>query len=127
MGRKHCGKGKNCLLQAISLFPTVFSKDLYCRPVKPGLVWERVKLHVDSGLPVSIHMSTKPHSSVGRVVDLRTGGRKFDPRLGQYSFGGLMIVTATGFIPLSQLSIVLTVVMWESSQWLGKNIVQSTG
>ena len=27
-----------------SPFPTEFSKDLYCRHVKPGLVWERVKL-----------------------------------------------------------------------------------
>ena len=31
------------------------------------------------------------------------------------------------FIPLSPLSVVSTMVMWESSQWLGKNIVQSTG
>ena len=28
MGRKHCGKGE------ISCFPTMFSKDLYCRQVK---------------------------------------------------------------------------------------------
>ena len=34
MGRKHCGKKRNCLLQAISPFPTVFSKDLYWRHVK---------------------------------------------------------------------------------------------
>ena len=40
-GRKHCGKRRNCSLRAISLFPTVFSKDLY--RLKPGLVWERVK------------------------------------------------------------------------------------
>ena len=33
-----------------------------------------------------------PHSSVGSFADLRTGGRWFDPRLGQYSFQGLMIV-----------------------------------
>ena len=33
-GRKHCGKRRNCLLQAISPFPTVFSKDLYGRHVK---------------------------------------------------------------------------------------------
>ena len=30
-GRKHCGKRRNCSLRAISPFPTVFSKDLYCR------------------------------------------------------------------------------------------------
>ena len=34
MGRKHCGKRRNCLLKAISPFPTLFSKDLYCRHVK---------------------------------------------------------------------------------------------
>ena len=69
----------------------------------------------------------EPHSSVGRFADLRTGGRWFDPRLGQYSFRGLMKVIATGFIPLSPLSIVATMVLWErilweSSQWLGKNM-----
>ena len=35
-----------------------------------------------------------------------------------------MKVIVTGFTPLS---IVVTMVMWESSQWLGKNIVWSTG
>ena len=34
MGTKHCGKRRNCLLRAISPFPTMFSKDLYHRPVK---------------------------------------------------------------------------------------------
>ena len=37
----------------------------------------------------------EPHSSVGSVADLRKGGRWFDPRLGQYSFRGLMVVIAT--------------------------------
>ena len=59
------------------------------------------------------------------LLGLRTGGRWFDPRLGQYSFRGLMIVIATGFIPLSPLSVVLTMVMWESSHRLGKNTVRS--
>ena len=67
------------------------------------------------------------HNSVGSVADLRTAGRWFDPRLGQYFFRGLMIVVATGFIPLSPLSVVSTMVMWESSQWLGRNIMRSTG
>ena len=57
--------------------------------------------------------------------NLRTG-RWFDPRLRQYSFRGLMRVVAKGFIPLSLLSVVLTIVMWENSQWLGKKIVWST-
>ena len=54
---------------------------------------------------------SEPHSSVGSVADLRTGGHWFDPRLGQYSFRRLMIVIATGFIPLSPLSIVSRMVM----------------
>ena len=35
-----------------------------------------------------------------------------------------MVVIATGFIPLSPLSYVSIMVMWERSQWLGKNIVR---
>ena len=65
--------------------------------------------------------------SVALGLENRPGGRWFDPQLGQYSFRGLMIVIVTGFIPLSALSIVLTVVMWESSQRLEQNIVWSTG
>ena len=34
MGRKHCGKRRNCSLRAISPFPTVFSKGLFPRGVK---------------------------------------------------------------------------------------------
>ena len=34
MGKKHRGKRRNCSLWAISPFPTVLSKDLYCRHVK---------------------------------------------------------------------------------------------
>ena len=46
-------------------------------------------------------LKAKPLSSVGSIADLRTGGcSRFDPRLGQV----LMIVIATGFIPLSPLS-----------------------
>ena len=33
-GRKPCGKKRNCSLRTISPFPTVISKDLYCRHVK---------------------------------------------------------------------------------------------
>ena len=49
------------------------------------------------------NLVAEPHGSVGSVVDLRTGGRWPDSQLGQYSFQGLMIVIATGFIPLSPL------------------------
>ena len=37
-------------------------------------------------------------------LDLKTGGRWFYPRHGQYSFRGLMIVIVTGFIHLPPLS-----------------------
>ena len=43
MNTKHCGKRRNCSLREISPFPTVFSKDLYDRHVKHGLIWERVQ------------------------------------------------------------------------------------
>ena len=69
----------------------------------------------------------KGRCSVGSVEDLRTGGLLFDPLLGQYSLRGLMLVTATGIILLSPLSVVSTTVVWERSQWLGKNIVRITG
>ena len=36
------GNGEIACLRAISYFPTVFSKDLYCRYIKSRLVWERV-------------------------------------------------------------------------------------
>ena len=60
----------------------------------------------------------EPHSSVGTVQDLRTGGRWFDPTLGQYSYQGLMIVIATGFIPLSPLSVVSTTVCGKAASGL---------
>ena len=68
----------------------------------------------------------EPHSLVGNEQVLRTGGRWFDPRLGQYSFRGLMKVIGTRFAPLSMLSIVSIMVIRESSQWLGKTIVRNT-
>ena len=44
------------------------------------------------------------------------------------SIPGLASTLATGFIPISPLSVVSTMpVKWETSQWLGKNIVRSTG
>ena len=59
----------------------------------------------------------EPHSSVGSVAVFRTGGGRFDAWLGKYSFLGLMIVVATGFIPLSLLSVVF------DSGYLGKQPV----
>ena len=48
-------------------------------------------------------------------------------RLGQYSFPGLMKITATVFILLSPLSISSTMATLKSSQWLEKNILLITG
>ena len=64
--------------------------------------------------PNCFHQKSWAHSSVGRLQDLRTGGCRFDPLLSQCSFQGFMIVIWTGFISLSLLSIVSTMVMWES-------------
>ena len=43
MGRKHCGKRRNCSLRAISPFSTVLSKGLFPRLSKGVIVWEWVK------------------------------------------------------------------------------------
>ena len=83
--------------------------------------------HLEPQFVTSTYFKAEPHSSVGSVADLRTGGRWFDPWLSQYSVRGLMIVISTGFIPLSPLSIASAMGMWGSSQWIGNNIVQSTG
>ena len=53
--------------------------------------------------------------TVSSLQALKTGGCWFDPRLGKYSYGGVISVVATGFIPLSLLFRVLTMVVWESS------------
>ena len=42
-GKKRCGKWRNCSLRAISSFPKVFSKDLYCRQVSKD--WRSWKSH----------------------------------------------------------------------------------
>ena len=62
--------------------------------------------------------SAEPHSSVGSVVDLRKGGRWFDPRLGQYSFRGLMIVCQSNMIHSS-----LTAVLCFYNGFVGKQPV----
>ena len=56
-------------------------------------------------------LKAEPHSSMGSVADLRTGGRWFDPWIGQYSFQGLMIVIVTGFIPLALMWVVFEVTL----------------
>ena len=74
----------------------------------------------------SVSVPAEPIAQSVTAQDLRTGGRCSNPSLGLYSFRGLVIVITTGSIHLSPLSIVSTMFMRESSQWLGKNILQST-
>ena len=64
-------------------------------------------------------------NSIGSIQDLRTGGRWFDTRFDQYLFRASIVVIATGIIPPPRISIVSTIILWESSQWFGKNIVWS--
>ena len=42
MGRKHCGKRRNCSSRAISPFPTVFQKACFPGASKGAIVWEWV-------------------------------------------------------------------------------------
>ena len=67
---------------------------------KFGLCRSQIRLHVLCSLTLELH------SSFGSMQVLRLGGYWLDPHLGQYSFRGLMIMIATGFVPLSPLSIV---------------------
>ena len=60
----------------------------------------------------------EPHSRVSGVADLKTGGRWFDPRLGQYSCQRLMVVIATGLIPPSPLPVVATMVYGQAASGL---------
>ena len=72
----------------------------------PKLILQVGKKGTCKNLQVDKKMKFKPcHTSL-----LTTG---FHPLLGQYFFGGLMIVIARGFIPLSPLSIVATVIICE--------------
>ena len=64
-------------------------------------------------------MSWYYSSSASGIQDLWTGGRWFNPWLGQYSFWGLMRVIAAGFIPLSPLPLF----HWWLSSYVGKRPV----
>ena len=107
----------------------LFGRGLHAFPkcIDPGQSTQLCAIYVVHCGLRSFVPRAKSHSSVGSVADLKTGDRWFNPRLGQYSFPGLMIVIATGFFSPSPLYIVPTMVKWESSQWLGKNMAQSTG
>ena len=128
------GKRKKCWLPAFSPFPTMFSKGFFKVVESRDCVVKRYNLYAFyvhcnlSGSP----QSAEPHSPVGIVADLRTGGRWFDPNilseywwwsLRQDSFpshrGPLFLQWLCGKAGSS--------LEWESRQWLGKNIVLSAG
>ena len=106
-------------------FQTFFS--LNSLPNDKILDWSKMKAFTDD----KINLSEKLKFVLGRVENIVGKGENvgnffsviFDPRLGQYSFWKLMIVIATGFIPLTPIAAISTMVKWESSQWLGKQPV----
>ena len=125
-------------LPAFSPFPTMFSKAFFFRVDKSrdcvvksesssyknatgqgnqptSSVYSKRAMSLLEFICPILPEPAEPHSSVGRVADLRTGDCWFDSRLGQYSFKGLKIVIETGFILLSLQSVVSTLIMWESS------------
>ena len=80
MGRKHCGKKRNCSCEQFLLFPQCFQKACFPGASKGVIVWEWLKIQ-DENLC----------SSIGSIQNLRTGGYWFDSLLCQYSFQGWMI------------------------------------
>ena len=108
MGRKHCGKRRNCSLRAISPFPSVFKRPVSQGRQKVSLCGNRLIIYLQKFNPVF----AKPHSSVSSVTDLRTGGGVAGsiPGLANILSENLIVIE-TGFIPLSLLSVVSTRVM----------------
>ena len=88
------------------------------------------KMSVDKELKTTILPDHGP-STLTQSVAYRTGEQEVAASItssaNNFFYLRLMTVIATGFIPLSLLTIVSTIVMWESSQWPGKNIVRSAG
>ena len=74
--------------------------------------------HAFLKFPSCAAIFAEPHSRVSGVADLKTGGRWFDPWLGQYSCQRLMVVIATGLIPPSPLPIVATMVYGQAASGL---------
>ena len=55
MGRKHCGKKRNCLLRAISPFPTVFFKRLVLQTRKKQGLFGKGLMYLPSHWLLSHH------------------------------------------------------------------------
>ena len=105
MGGKHCGKRRNCLPRAISPFPALFSKDLYCIYVKTrvclgnayatfnmlsanlfNLFKVRILSFEKELITFTCKFQPRPGGSVVSVLDLWPGGCEFNPRLRQLFF-----------------------------------------
>ena len=75
MGRKHCGKRRNCLLRTISSFHTVFLKDFNCRHVKNWACLGKGKKTTKKIEMVKIYMARFYHIANGTkffLKDLQT-------------------------------------------------------
>ena len=70
MGRKHCGKWRNCLLWAIFPFPSVFKRLVLQTHKNQGLFWKGLKYKV----PKHFHLAMFWNFSVGwcHDVNIRT-------------------------------------------------------
>ena len=68
MDGKHCRKGRNCSLQAISPFPTVISKDLQIRK-NQGLVGKGLK---------AINLSQRQISNTSKLKEFADDNFKID-------------------------------------------------
>ena len=108
--------------------------------MKKGLVWEKVNALYLARHHIIISKSAEPNGSVSSIEDMRTGGCWFDSWARPLLFQGLMMVIATGFIPLSPPSIISTMFMlgkqpvaWKEYCWecwvkeLQESIDRSTG
>ena len=93
----------DCLIRYNSLDFCGYYKILYWhrKLYKNNDTTIHVRTSERTAFPTILLKAIMPHSPVGSMQDLRTGGPWFNPRLSQYSFQGLMIVIATGFVPLS--------------------------
>ena len=83
MGRKHCGKRRNCSLRAISPFPTVFSKALYCRHVKTRACLGQALNTVPVSRNAQFNQEHLPYTSQKDIVKSSAKQSGGSPRSGQ--------------------------------------------
>ena len=74
-----------------------------------------------------VNSQLSPVVSVGSIEDMRTGGCQFKSLFWPMFFLRIDGSDCNRIHSSLTLSIVSTMVMWGSRQWLGKTIVQSAG